>query len=373
MNFLFKKNNKIHRLTCIALLALGCHGLAKAAEDYLHNCPLKKGDTLASVKEYYRIGPDPQVVEKPSAGGSYFIYQLREYGVTVYFDENKLVQDLRFERPFAGKVAGLSIGEDKSQVTSAYGEPVRKTQALPDTELLEARWKRKLEILDNLPDPAPKDSVRKAFAAIEGINALPYTYSTAWIYKNPDGMMLRFDISSVSNRIQSINSQRGATQTVAGARAPAVALKEITQQTMRDFFQRADQSYNKGKIEEYLDQYADNCVISINGKVIANGKQARKRELFPILMLEDIRLSETVVHSVFVAPDGQSATANVTATERYRMHVGDIRTVAKILRPVMHNFATIDERTVNLALVDGAIKIVRDDILSRDQSENSGK
>jgi hypothetical protein len=155
--------------------------------------------------------------------------------------------------------------------------------------------------------------------------------------------------------------------------APTTALKSITQEAIRDFFQRGDQLYTKGKLDAYLAQYADNYAIQINGKLIADGKRVRKLDVFQILVQDTPRLSETVVHAMAIADNGQTAVAKVTATERFRKQVGDIRNVSEVLRPILHNFAIIDEESISLALVDGMLKIVRTDIQHRDKSENAGK
>jgi hypothetical protein len=75
--------------------------------------------------------------------------------------------------------------------------------------VMQDRKKRALSIIDNLPDPSPKEQVRKAFSDIEAINALPMPYETAWIYKASDRGFLRYDFGSISSKVESILSDRG--------------------------------------------------------------------------------------------------------------------------------------------------------------------
>ena len=353
-----------HRLCIgISLFVLALHGSAWAAEDYLQNCPLKKGDQLSAIKDFYKISAEPKALEKPSPGNSSYAYTFLEYGVVLYLDENKRVQALRFERPFAGHVDGVAVGDEKSQLPN---EPFKKVAGFADAEVIEARAKHKREIIDGLPNPAPREQVLKAFAAIEELNAQPFSASSGWIYKSYDGAMVRYDIGSISNRVQTILTERGTA--LQGAKVGS-----LTQQSVQEFFHHGDQLYNASKLDEYMVRFAENYTIKVNDKLITQGKRARQQEVFEILYKEYPHLAETVVHSAAIADDGQSAIVKLTETDRYRKRIGGIGTILQEKRPMEHNFAVIDDATVRLALVGGVIKIARMDIDKREITENAGK
>jgi hypothetical protein len=81
---------------------------------------------VSKVKEFYHVSFEPQIWEKPSPGGTSYQYHFAEYGVYVFFDASKNVQSLRFDRPFAGKIDGVTVGASKEEVVRLKGEPVRE-------------------------------------------------------------------------------------------------------------------------------------------------------------------------------------------------------------------------------------------------------
>ncbi|MEW6349350.1 MAG: hypothetical protein AB1646_09835 [Thermodesulfobacteriota bacterium] len=194
---------------CVCMLVLGCWSLAWAERNYLTDCPLKKGDSLDVVKKFYGVSREPTAESRPLPTSPHFFYRLPQYGVWVYFDSGKKVLFLRFEQPFAGKIDGVCIGDAKKDVLKLKGEPARQSQGLPDAEALTYRKKRELEIIENLPDPASKELVRAAFKECEQIRSRPVPYNNAWLYKAPGRALLRYEFGSLSDKVQTILSDRG--------------------------------------------------------------------------------------------------------------------------------------------------------------------
>jgi hypothetical protein len=180
-----------------------------AENNFLKNCPLKKGDPLSKVKEFYRVGYDPEKSERPPPGGTSYTYHFSEYGVWIFLSSSQQVQTLRFDKPFAAKIDGVAVGDTKEMVITLKGEPLRKFQGLPDLEVSENRKKRIAEIIENLPDRSPKELVRKAFSDIEALHALPLSWNEAWVYSKAEGELRRYDFGSLSGKVQTILSDHG--------------------------------------------------------------------------------------------------------------------------------------------------------------------
>ncbi|MBA5689807.1 hypothetical protein [Rugamonas apoptosis] len=202
-------NDGILCFVYILFLTAGFSPVASAEVDYFRNCPIKKGDSILTVKEHYKINYEPQMYEKATPGGTYYNYHLTEYGIYIFLDASKNVLSLRFDAPFSGKIDGVSVGDTKENVVKLKGEPLKQFEGLPDTEVIEGRKKRALLIIENLPDPASKDQVRKAFSEIEAIRALPLPFETAWMFKGNERGFLRYDFGSISSKVESILSDRG--------------------------------------------------------------------------------------------------------------------------------------------------------------------
>jgi len=354
-----------------ALLAcLVWAGAASAAEDYLHYCPLKKGDPISTVKEFYQIGTEPKALNnKGAAGTPSYVYEFKEYGVTIYLDENWRVLHLTFKRPFGGKIEGIRVGDHAPELIEKRGQPYTKVQGMLDLGQREAWSKRKREIIEQLPNPAPKDQVMKAFAAVEQVNAQPLLFSSGWMFKGADGVVVRYDVGVTEEVVQEVLSEKGTGP------GPSydVAASTLSEATVSSFFRQVDQTYTKGTPDAYMAQFADSYTIKINDRLFTDGKKMRWSEVQKNMAPELPRLLETVVHSVALAQDGQSAVAKVTITERYRKQIGVMRNISTTLRPVMHNFAVIDDATVHLVLDRGVIKITRTEVEHRESSENEGK
>ena len=93
--------------------------------------------TLSKVKEFYRVSYDPEKSEPiPIQGGTYYVggiyytYDFAKYGVDVFFDKFLQVDTLQFNRPFSGKIDGVSVGDTKEHVVKLKGEPLYKNEWL---------------------------------------------------------------------------------------------------------------------------------------------------------------------------------------------------------------------------------------------------
>jgi hypothetical protein len=186
--------------------------MASGKTDFLKECPLKKGDPLSRVKEFYRVSNDPEK-HPPAPGKTQYVYHFVECGVWVFFDNALLVQTLRFDRPFSGKIEGVSVGNTKEELVKLKGEPLKKFRGIPDAEQLDDKKKLAAEIIDRLPDPAPKRLVRNAFADVEALHALPISWNEAWTYTGADRGLLRYDIGSLRGKVQTIFSDKGTGET----------------------------------------------------------------------------------------------------------------------------------------------------------------
>jgi hypothetical protein len=175
-------------------------------------CSLNKGDTVDKVKKFYNISSDPKKWDRPTPGGTAYQYHFPEYGVWVFLNPNLQISSLRFDRPFAGKIGDVAIGDTKDDVLRIKGKPGSESDGLPDQEVMEKRGKLKRDILDALPDPAPKRLVMKAFEEIAGLDASPPAFCTAWIYKVGTPSFERYEFGSLSGRVQSILSGHGTTE-----------------------------------------------------------------------------------------------------------------------------------------------------------------
>jgi hypothetical protein len=148
---------------------------ASGKNDPFRNCPLKKGDPLSKVKEFYRVSYEPQKSDPPTPSGVYYIYDFEKFGVDVFFDNFLQVATLRFYRPFSGKIDGVSVGDTKKQVVKLKGEPLNKFQS-PDF------------------DQAEKNK--------------HISLNEAWVYKR-EGELLRYDFDSSNGKVRTILSSYG--------------------------------------------------------------------------------------------------------------------------------------------------------------------
>jgi hypothetical protein len=351
------------------LVGLSLAGAVSATEDYLHYCPLKKGDPISTIKEFYQIGAEPKALNnKGGAGTPSYAYDFKEYGVTIFLDENWRILHLIFKRPFGGKIEGIRVGDHAPELIEKKGQPFTKVQGAPDLAQREAWSKRKREIIEQLPNPAPKEQVMQAFAAVEQVNSQPLLFSSGWVYKSAEGAV-RYDIGATEDQVQGIVSEKGTGP----APSYEVTAGRLTEATVNGFFHQVDQAYGAATPDAYMTQFADGYSIKMNDRLLTDGKKMRLAELQKNVAPETPHLLETAVHSVALAADGQSAVAKVTITERYRKQAGVMRNISTVLRPVFHNFAVIDEATVHLVLDRGVIKITRTEIDHRESSENEGK
>ncbi len=182
--------------------------------DRLSSCPIKLGDPSSKVARFYRIDSAPELAyELQTSDGKERVYQyhLSEYGVWVFFDSELQVQSLRFEAPFKGAIGGVLVGSMKADVMRLKGRPSSEINGLPDEEFISEKLARKRRLIELLPDPASKGSVRGAFEAILGIEDEIVPINEAWIYKN-GRFFSRFEFGSRSGRVQVILSNHGTEE-----------------------------------------------------------------------------------------------------------------------------------------------------------------
>jgi hypothetical protein len=184
-----------------ALLACG----AVHAQD----CPIKQGDPIDAVKRHFSINVEPAKQPRVTPGGTAYQYQLSGLGIWIFFDANQRVTTMRFEPPFFGSIGGVRVGDTKEAVRRARGEPQRiMDQGMPDMADLAARRQRKQELIDRLPDPAPRREVQQAFQEISRIDAQPPKWLTAWVYSPGTPNFVRYDFGGPDDTVQIIFSAR---------------------------------------------------------------------------------------------------------------------------------------------------------------------
>jgi hypothetical protein len=95
---------------------------------YTSACPFQKWDDFSKVKAYYGINSDPTPLLGPSSHPYY--YHVRQYGVWIFFDKEKKVKMMRFDKPFSGAMNGISIGTSEKVLHDTLGEPQIRLQGL---------------------------------------------------------------------------------------------------------------------------------------------------------------------------------------------------------------------------------------------------
>lgn len=182
-------------ISFLAALAFTFHMEANAGDKFLVSCPISIGDSVAKVKEYFQIVEEPMPADKAFPLAPDYTYHFPAYGIYIFFDSSKRVARLRFESPFAGTIDGVSVGGSKENVLSLKGEPAKRFEGMPDTISTESRKKLKAEVIDSLPDPAPKELFRKVISQIAEIDSQAPLRMEAWLYKSSERGLLRYDFS----------------------------------------------------------------------------------------------------------------------------------------------------------------------------------
>lgn len=206
------------RTFIICLLCAFCTNCAHAEQisdsDYLSSCPIQLGDSSSKVATFYRLDAPPELAyELETSDGKERVYQyhLGKYGVWVFFDSGLQVQSFRFEAPFKGAIGGVLVGSLKADVMRRIGRPSKETSGLPDEEFISEKLIRKRQLIERLPDPASKSSVREAFETILKIENEVVPNNEAWIYKN-GRIFYRYEFGSRSGRVQVILSNHGTEE-----------------------------------------------------------------------------------------------------------------------------------------------------------------
>jgi hypothetical protein len=176
-------------------------------------CPTREGDTIDAVRKQYGLSADPAPLARKTPGGTAYQYSLVERGIFVFFDAGGRVASMRFNRPFAGRIAGVAIGDSKDKVRALRGEPQSTMpQAMPDMYDLEDRRRRKAALIEALPDPAPRAEVRRAFEDMGKIDAQPIRYLTGWVYKAGSPNFARYDFGSPNDTVQIVFARSCAVE-----------------------------------------------------------------------------------------------------------------------------------------------------------------
>lgn len=192
------------------ILATPLSGFAQSDTTFPARCNFAKGDPIAKVKEFYGIDFEPQKLAAAVTlapvrpiGWTAFQYHLEQYGVWVFFDDHQDVSSLRFDAPFRGQIGGIAIGDDVASVRSLHGERERQMQGFADEDAKQRREQRMRDIIDALPDPAPKQRVLDAFIAALTLVREPTDFTTAWIYNAGTPSFVSYHIS-INNKVQNI-------------------------------------------------------------------------------------------------------------------------------------------------------------------------
>ena len=105
--------------------------LSLPLEHYAYYSPIKRGDPISKVKEFYKLDFDPQPfrsVQDP------WMYDLSQYGIRIFFDKAFNVYVIRFDAGFKGKIEGIGIGDTQETMLKVKGEPEKRWEFAPDEE-----------------------------------------------------------------------------------------------------------------------------------------------------------------------------------------------------------------------------------------------
>jgi len=138
---------------------------------FISNCPFNKSDSLSKIQSFYKIDIQPAPFDAEIAQDQripyHYRYHFNKVGVWIFFDIKKRLQSLRFDFPFAGKIQGVSIGMSRAEVLNHKGEPTEKFE---------------------------------------------FGDGESWIYNNPKGKILRYDIDSSTNKVSCIITDTGTAK-----------------------------------------------------------------------------------------------------------------------------------------------------------------
>lgn len=93
---------------------------------YLKSCNFSEGDSFAKVKDFYGLKFDPPKSDSSAA----YEYLLDQIGVWIFFDDEKRIDTLRFQKPFTGKFDEVGIGDNFQHMMEKRGEPDHKMPGL---------------------------------------------------------------------------------------------------------------------------------------------------------------------------------------------------------------------------------------------------
>ena len=101
-----------------------CAALVSARALDVDQLPIKLGDTYDNVKEAYQTTLEPETLERSAIPGSTSL-RLKTKGVWFFFDRSGKIYTIRLDAPFAGKVAGIKIGDTTARMMKVLGKPAK--------------------------------------------------------------------------------------------------------------------------------------------------------------------------------------------------------------------------------------------------------
>ena len=105
--------------------------LSLPPDHYAYYSPIKKGDHISKVKEFYGLDSDPQAY---NSAQDPWMYDLSQYGILIFFDKAFNVYVIRFDVGFKGKLEGIGIGDTEEAMLKLKGEPAKRWKFGPDEE-----------------------------------------------------------------------------------------------------------------------------------------------------------------------------------------------------------------------------------------------
>ena len=98
---------------------------------YAYYSPIKQGDPISKVKEFYGLDSDPRPYKSAQDP---WLYDLSQYGILIFLDKTFSVYVIRFDVGFKGKIEGIGIGDTEETMLKLKGEPGKRWDFGPDEE-----------------------------------------------------------------------------------------------------------------------------------------------------------------------------------------------------------------------------------------------
>lgn len=119
-------------LTLIALLSVSC-AVAQQGSTGLN---FKLGDDVARVKSALGTSTEPEPMARnttlpsnmdPNRGKTFL--HLRTKGIWTFFNAQGILETIRLDAPYAGKVKGIGLGDSAAKLKATLGPPIKKPTA----------------------------------------------------------------------------------------------------------------------------------------------------------------------------------------------------------------------------------------------------